>query len=465
MKRIVSRSSWVTLLVFVCILFLGFYLRIGSATETVVINPLRADAGNYFTYAYNLRYKHTYSREIGSMRDLSSPVTPDDQRSPGYPLFLTLFLDGLSFQSFVHKVVITQAILSALTIIVAFLLFKSFLPHAWALAASLLVAISPHLIIPNSFVITETLFCFLLLVIGYGISLFASRPSPTLALLTGILIGLASLVRPILEYLPFVLGFLFIVQYRRREGIRYLSALLFGFFLAFFPWILRNAVTLGTLSDDTLLINFLHHGMYPNFTFEGVPESLGYPYRFDPRSPEFSRDIPSVLKEIWGRFQEKPWEHLKWFLIGKPVAFWSWDDVQGMGDAFIYPVVSSPYFSAAPFQWTHFFMFVIHWPLIILGGLASLITWFRSLDETYPQKSLFATRFISLVLISYTLIHMVGAPIQRYSFPLRPYLYGMAVFLFYLLWQTLRRRLLRSKIGLPGPDLRTSAHPGSFPEE
>jgi hypothetical protein len=446
-------------------LFLGFYLRIGSVTGTVVSNPLRADAGNYFTYAYNLRYKHTYSREIGNMRDLSSPVTPDGQRSPGYPLFLTLFLDGLSFQSFVHKVVITQAILSSLTIIVAFLLFKSFLPHAWALAASLLVAISPHLIIPNSFVITETLFCFLLLVIGYGISLVASRPSATLALFTGILIGLASLVKPNLEYLPFVLGFLFIVQYRRREGIRYLTALLFGFFLGFFPWILRNAITLGTLSDDMLLINFLHHGMYPDFAFEGLPESRGYPYLFDPRSPAISKDIPSVLKEILRRFQEKPWEHLKWFLIGKPFAFWSWDDVQGMGDAFIYPVVRSPYFSAAPFQWTHFFMFVIHWPLIILGGLASLLAWFRSLDETHPQKSLFATRFMSLVLISYTLIHMVGAPIQRYSFPLRPYLYGMAVFLSYLLWQTLRRRLLRSKIGLPGPDLRTSAHPGSFSEE
>lgn len=412
-----------------------------------MINPLRADAGDYFLYAYNLRYKHTYSQQIGNVKDLSSPVTPDSQRSPGYPLFLTLFLDGLSFQSFVHGVVIAQAVLSSLSIIVAFLLFKSFLSHACALAASLLVAISPHLIIPNSFVITETLFCFLLLVIGYGISLFASKPSATLALLTGILIGLASLVRPILEFLPFVLGFLFIVQYRRKEGIRYLAALLFGFFLCFFPWILRNALTLGTLSDDTLLINFLHHGMYPNFIFEGVPESLGYPYHFDPRSSEFSRDIPSVLKEIWGRFQEKPWEHLKWFLIGKPVAFWSWDDVQGMGDAYIYPVVSSPYFSAPPFQWTHFFMFAIHWPLVILGGLASLFAWSRFLDDTYRPESIFVIRFMGLVLLSYTLIHMVGAPIQRYSFPLRPYLYGMAVFLVHFLWQVLHTKLQSSQSG------------------
>jgi hypothetical protein len=421
-------------------------LRIGSATGTVVINPLRADAGNYFMYAYNLRYKHTYSREIGNMKDLGSPVIPDSQRSPGYPLFLTLFLDGLSFQSFVHKVVITQAILSSLTIIVAFLLFKSFLPSAWALAATFLVAISPQLIIPSGFVITETLFCFLLVLIGYVSSLLPERPSLPLAAFIGILIGLASLVRPILEYLPFLFGVLLLTHFGRKKGFGYFGALLFGFFLSFLPWILRNVVTLGTLSDDTLLINFLHHGMYPNFTYEGVPESLGYPYRFDPRSAEFSRNILSILKAIWERFQESPWEHLKWFLIGKPFAFWSWDDVQGMGDAFIYPVVSSPYFSAATFKGTHLFMFAIHWPLIILGGSASLLVWFRSLKETYPQKSLFVTRFLSLILISYTLIHMVGAPIQRYSFPLRPYVYGMAMFLAFFLWQTLRAKLRSHKI-------------------
>ena len=436
-----TRRSRVTMAVFLCILLSGFYLRVTSVHETVVVQPLRADAGDYFRYAYNLLYKSTYSREMGDLKDLHSPVTPDGVRSPGYPLFLTFFVHGLSFQSFVEQVVLCQAILSGLTILLAYLLFRSFVPAAWALVACLLVALSPHLIIPNSFVITETLFCFLLLVIGCGMSLFASKPSAILALLTGVLIGLASLVRPILEYLPFVLGLWFLVQYRRSGGFRYGAALLFGFFLVFFPWILRNAITLGAFSDDTLLINFFHHGMYPGFTFEGIPESYGYPYLFDPRSPALSKDLGSVLGEILRRFQERPWEHLSWFLVGKPVAFWSWDDVQGIGDAFIYPVARSPYFSDTLFQWTHVFMFAIHWPLILLGALASLPAWLSSPDKIFPQRSLFVTRFISLVLVSYTVIHMAGAPIQRYSFPLRPYLYGMAVFLAYFLWQ--RRRILR----------------------
>ena len=446
MKRIARKSCWVIFPVFICILALGFYLRMRSATGTVVINALRADAGNYFMYAYNLRYKHTYSRDTRNIKDLNSPVVPDSQRSPGYPLFLTVFLDGLSFDSFVHKVVVTQAILSSLTIILAFLLFKSFLPAPWAVAATFLVAISPQLIILSGFVVTETLFCFLLVSVGYVSSLLPQRPSVPLAALIGILVGLASLVRPILEYLPFIFGFLLLTHFGWKKGLPYSAALLFGFLLSFSPWILRNVLTLGKISDDTLLINFLHHGMYPNFTFEGLPESVGYPYRFDPRSAEIGRNIPSVLNAIWERFQERPWEHLKWFLIGKPVAFWSWDDVTGMGGAFIYPVVSSPYFREGPFQWTHFLMFIIHWPLVVLGGIASLLVWSPTLDNIQSQKSVFTIRFIALVLISYTLVHMIGAPIQRYSFPLRPYLYGMAIFLAFFLWETLSAKLLSYKI-------------------
>lgn len=457
-------SSWVTLMVLLCILILGFTLRIGAAERTMVINPLRADAGNYFMYAYNLRYKHTYSLQVGNIRDLNSPVTPDSVRSPGFPLFLVPFLDGLSFQSFIDRVVMAQVLLSLLTILMTYLLCKTFLPPPWALAASFLVAISPHLIIPNSFVITETLFCFLLLVIGYGVTLFASKPSAIPALLIGILIGLASLVRPILEYLPFLLGFWLLVQYRWRGGLRFGGVLLLGFFLAFLPWILRNAVTLGTFSDDTLLINFFHHGMYPDFTFEGLPESRGYPYHFDPRSPDIRKDLASVLSEILRRFQDRPWEHVSWFLLEKPVFFWSWDDVQGAGGAFVYPVARSPYFSEALFRWSDLLMFVIHWPVSILGGLGSLTVWLPSADRTCSQRCLFITRFLSLVLVSYTVLHMVGAPIQRYSFPLRPYLYSMTVFLAYFLWRTTRAKLRSSKTSKPPSDLRNSCdHAPSFP--
>jgi len=245
MKRIATRSSWIILFVFLCILVVGFYLRIGSAVGTLVINPLRADAGNYFMYAYNLRYKHTYSQEIANMRDLSSPVTPDSVRSPGYPLFLVPFLDGLSFESFVDRVIIAQVILSLLTILMTYLLCKSFLPHVWALAASLLVAVSPHLIVANSYILTETLFCFTLTVTVWLTGFLRSNPSWWLTLGLGLLMGLASLVRPSLQFFPLLFAFFLVFQFGWRRGGKLTAMALIVFSLSLSPWIIRNMHTLG----------------------------------------------------------------------------------------------------------------------------------------------------------------------------------------------------------------------------
>ena len=213
-----KRSPRFVLFVFIPILLAGFFLRIESMLETSVSKPLRADAGNYFMYAYNLRHKHTYSREIGNMKNLESPVTPDAVRSPGYPLFLAFFVDGLPDKNMIDKILIFQAIISSLTIILAFSLFRSFLSLFWAGGVSFFVALSPHLIAANSFVLTETLFCFLIVLFGWLISLFAKRPSFLLGMIIGGIIGIASLVRPSLQYFFIPMAFLLIFHYGWKKG-------------------------------------------------------------------------------------------------------------------------------------------------------------------------------------------------------------------------------------------------------
>jgi 4-amino-4-deoxy-L-arabinose transferase-like glycosyltransferase len=407
--------------------------------NTTVIMPLRHDAGNYFMYAYNLRHKHTYSREIGNLKDLESPVIPDAVRSPGYPLFIAPFVDGLPDNNIIDKILIFQAIISGLTIILAFFLFRSFLPVFWGGAASLLVALSPHLIAANSFVLTETLFCFLIVLFAWLISLFGKNPPFYLCMIIGVIMGIASLVRPSLQYFFIPLTFLLIFHYGWRKGVRFSFVVLLGFVLVFGPWLVRNIITLGIATDKTLMINFLHHGMYPTFTFENIEESYGLPYRHDPRSKEISKDLPSVIQEITRRFDQEPLKHVKWFLLGKPVSFWSWDIVNGAGDIFPYPVKKSPYFNKKYFWQTHELMYNSHWHLVIFCFLGSFLVWFPLSVVGLPQDSIFVARFISLLLIYYTLMHMVGAPFPRYSIPLRPFLYGMAVFTPYLLVTAIRK--------------------------
>jgi hypothetical protein len=110
--------------------------------------------------------------------------------------------------------------------------------------------------------------------------------------------ALASLVRPRLQYFCILFGaFLLLHLGWQKEG-KLAGMVIVGFVVCFSPWVIRNIHALGVISNKTLMINFLHHGMYPNFTYDGLRESRGFPYRYDPRASEISRDLPSVLKEI-----------------------------------------------------------------------------------------------------------------------------------------------------------------------
>jgi hypothetical protein len=435
---IARRTPLVSLLFLTLILFVGFDLRIGSVTETIVVQPLKADARDYFMYAYNLRHNKVYSRDATTLQNPDIRPAPDAVRSPGYPLFLSAFVHGLPNKGMIEKVVFWQALLSTVTVLLSFLFLRSFLSAFWASVAALLIGLSPHLIVVNSYILTETLFCFILVLIGWFTGLFGWRLRVWQAAVIGMLMAFASLVRPSLQYFPFLFCAFLIFHAGWRRGGKLAAVVIIAFALTFSPWIIRNMHTLGVTGDKTLMINFLHHGMYPDFTYGDVQESRGFPYRYDPRSPEISQDIPSVLKEIARRFEQEPGKHLHWFLIGKPIAFWSWNTVQGVGDAFVYPVSQSPYFHNPYFRWSHHLMHALHWPLVILASFGTVMVWLPLSRIGIKESAVHTARFTSLLLIYYTALHVVGAPFPRYSIPLRPFLFGLALFPPYVLTLALK---------------------------
>jgi 4-amino-4-deoxy-L-arabinose transferase-like glycosyltransferase len=442
-----SKIRYVIVL-FGLVLIFGGYLRIKSLSGTRVSHPLRADAGQYFRYAYNMRFHHVYSKQFGGeSKEHVNPV-PDAVRTPGYPLVLSFFMDARPSGRTLYKILIFQLIISVLTLYLAFELFRKFLPAGMALAASFLTALSPHLIVANSYILTETLFCFILVLAAFQVGFLTVRPAGWLAGVTGAIIGFAALVKPSLQYFPVVMAMWLFIHYGPKKGLRLFLALLAGFMLVFSPWIIRNIVTLKASSDNRLKINFLHHGMYPDFTYDGDEKSYGFPYRFDPRSEEIQKSVSSVLTEIRRRFQTEPWQHLKWYLLKKPAAFWGWNIVQGQGDAFVYPVVSTPYASNGIFRGTHQFMYYLHWPLVLLGLCGCLIAW-RPVTQAWEatELSIPMARFISLLLGYFIFIHIIGTPFPRYSVPLRPFLYGMALYALHVIITINKNNAVSSKPG------------------
>jgi hypothetical protein len=55
----------------------------------------------------------------------------------------------------------------------------------------------------------------------------------------------------------------------------------------------------------------------------------------------------------------------------------------------------------------------------------------RARRERRGEETLYL-RLVTLVLLYFTVLHMIGTPFPRYSVPLRPFMYGVAM---YGLWR------------------------------
>lgn len=425
----------IRLSILVLITLLAAYLRIGAINHTFVDTPVRADAKDYYSYAFNMRHVGVYSR---------SPVTwlgpgkgtpaPDALRSPGYPLFLALFVDGPPSNRIVLHITLVQAVLSIATVLLALGVYRRFMTEGWSLLGAFLTAISPHLVSVNTYVLTEALFTFLCVAMVWLALRLSRQARLHTTFLLGVVIAAGALTRPTMLYFIAPLLVFFVIYFGWRRGGPLVLAMFVGFVLVLSPWFVRNLHTLGTQSDSTLMINTLHHGMYPNFEYNNMKASHGIPYRFDPRSKEIARSVPSVLHEIMRRFVDEPNRHLSWYFLGKPVVFLSWDIVAGMGDIFIYPVMASPYFNRPLFTTTHAIMRILHWPLAVLCLVACMLVWIPRFSAKNKPEAVFGGRLIALLILYFLVLHVVGAPFPRYSIPLRPFMYGMGLYAIVLLW-------------------------------
>jgi 4-amino-4-deoxy-L-arabinose transferase-like glycosyltransferase len=423
------RGRRASLILLAAIILLGLDLRLTATTSTQVGIPLRADAADYFMYAYNLRFHGVYSRDKGGYNAPEARPPADAARYPGYPLFLTLFVDRTLGPLTLLNITLAQALLGTLLIVLAYRLGRAFLPDWAALGVALLTAISPHLINASVYVLTETWFAFLLtasllaMIVAMGSQ---ARRWPWLA--AGLLLGAAALTRPGIQYFPL---FLVPLLWLSLDGSRRLAAvllLLVGVAVVLGPWLMRNEMVLDESSDPGLKNAFLHHGMYPDFMYGNDLRTYGFPYRFDPRSSEISRSVGSALTEIKRRFEDEPARYLSWYLLGKPAMLWSWNIVQGAGDAFVYPVTETPYVGNRLFQVTHAAMGWTRRPLVVLAALGTLLAWIPALSRRRSATGRFGLQLCSLLLLYYTAIHMIGAPFPRYSIPVLPLLYAMALF-------------------------------------
>jgi 4-amino-4-deoxy-L-arabinose transferase-like glycosyltransferase len=413
----------------IVILLVAFDLRIQSVLHTDMGTRVRDDAREYVQYAYNLKHFGVYSRSDTLFDENPPPPTPDAKRAPLYPLFIAPFLSQPLLHSDLETVARVQAVLSTITVLLVFWLARLILPLSLALTAAALTALSPHLITMNIYMLSETLSCFMLVLAMYLTAKTIGPTAPRIPLLTGVVLAGAALTHPMALFLVLPLAIFLLLAWGWKNGHRKLALLALGFALVYGPWLVRNVATLGATGDSTLSLAALRSGVYRNLMYNDDPQSFAYPYRFDPSYETTSQDFPSVIAEVIRSFKDAPIEQLHWYLVGKPTLLWSWTNAEGRGkyDIFIYPVRHSPYDYLPQFRASKSLMKFTHpaWVVLMLAGV--IVAWLPAAWSGLSSVSLFAARAVALLLLYHAAVMIVGFSFPRYSIPMRPFLYIMAM--------------------------------------
>lgn len=182
------------------------------------------------------------------------PYVPTVFRTPGYPVFLAgvLFLGRTPY-----AVPLVQIVLVAFTAVLIFRLGKRLFSHGVGLVAAILYVLDPVAMLLSLQFMSETLFMFLFVLFLFVLFSKVEQPvSPRTLFLAGILLGGATLVRPIVQYLPpVVLVYVFLTQRKRWRGAslyRDLGAFSLGVILIIGPWMIRNGILAGGYHLSTI---------------------------------------------------------------------------------------------------------------------------------------------------------------------------------------------------------------------
>jgi len=318
-------------------------IRYCYLTNAMVDHPIRGDATQYYSYAWNLLHHGTFSMALPGAKT----VTADSFRDPGYPVFLAAWMEACQSPRTWYWVVLTsQSLLGVLTVIMLVQIARNWLPDRWLFAAGLLMAVWPHSITINGYLLSETLFSFLC---AAALVLFVSaqrRSSINWMIASGLAFSLAALTNATL--LPFAPLLALYAAIRHRVSARMAIALAASALLIPACWNIRNAQLLDGASSNGRALTNLIQGSWPEYhdsyrkALRGMPEGVRISQAIQNEVDLTLAHPVDGLRLMKARIAGEPLRYFAWYL-SKPFLFWDWSIRIGQGDIYIYPTYSSPF--------------------------------------------------------------------------------------------------------------------------
>jgi len=381
----------------------SWLLRIVFHQSAVMVEPaVRSDALKYLVTAINLVDSGVYSY------DMKPPLQSSTLLVPGYPWFLSLiYATTGDVGATVSTAFQLQIIMSALIPALVFLICRRYLEDWQAAVPAIVVALYPHQIIMGSYLLTESLFSFLTVLAMYIFLLAVEQNRIRHWLALALTLSFATLTRPILFLLPALL----MVVFFRRHLLKQLTWVLACVVVTYGAW----GVWGKTVADknESNFRSVVALGTYPDFTYKHL---RGYPYREDPDFPEMRKDWDGLARHLVERARREPLKYMGWYLVGKPASLWSFNNVQGAGGPYIYPVQSSIFDYPGIFKWAYGLIASIHPVLVFSAVLYGGYLVFNAMFRPRVRQP-FALEVMAILLIYSTVFHIPLASLPRFSIP------------------------------------------------
>lgn len=464
------RPRWSWPLALLAITILALALRWNYVSTAMVLQPVRGDATQYFAYAWNLAQHATFAKDAPG----ASALHPDNYRDPGYPLFLAFWMKWMgSGNAWYAAVLLSQALLSALAVTLVTQLGRHWLPPRWAFVAGLLMAVWPHSITIDSFLLSETLFGFLCALASLICAQAIQRDSQPRAVVAGFVFGMAALTNAML--LPFGVLLALFLRWRKlaRSGI--CIGLAVGCMVLPGAWAIRNGQIPPPSADSSSLARALQNfeqGSWPGFGPAWRASAIGNPVarvqarstleKVDAEYHLFRSEPKQGAAAVVRRFTTHPLDYTRWYLIEKPALLWGWSIEIGQGDIYVFPTVNSPFQHRPAWIALEAICQALTLPLLLLALASLVLTWpaRRSLAILgNPQRR--AVLVSTLVLAGFvTIVYSTLQAEPRYSIPFRPFEILLAITPLWAVsvwWRSNRQKVAGHASTSSQPNLQRSA--------
>jgi 4-amino-4-deoxy-L-arabinose transferase-like glycosyltransferase len=223
-------------------IFLGFTTPWDAHVEENII--LHADARGYHQLATTLIHDHRFS--------YTSYDKLNTLRTPGYPLFIAFVYLIFGIKPWV--VLVMQVFLDTCSCLILWKAVKRLFNIKIATLTAYLYALDPFLILYCSSLASDILFVFFIVTFFYffaiGLKEKGKRDEIVGYCLSALFLGIATLVRPISQYLIIFITAFFLIHFRPhlKKAVALSIFFLILFSVVITPWIYRNYKNFGHFS-------------------------------------------------------------------------------------------------------------------------------------------------------------------------------------------------------------------------